>query len=487
MDDESIKLIVAEIGPLLAGRAPGKIFQLGPASLSIDFGLRHEGYLLLSAEPATPRLYLIKRRVRDLEKQSTPLTQFALALRKELSGTKLVSAAKDSVDRIVRLHFAGEDELGNHRSRSLIAQLTGRSANLFLLHADGTIIQSARVTKVSGQAAGEPYRKPEISRRGTQERASDLLELIRSEQFPSASEAADAYFTSLFAERDFTTRAGAARTNLRKKISQKEKLLKQLEADLQSHADGEQHRRIGDLLLANLSTAKRHGDRLTLIDYFADDARAIEIELDTSMSLQEEAARRFALYSRSKRAVAQISVRIEAIRKQLSQLETKQESLERLLAEPPAVAGGPSFVDEPLSVPPASAGGIKKQPKKIPGTRRYVSSDSFEILVGRTSRDNDQLTFKVAKPNDLWLHAADYGGSHVVVRNSTRKELPHRTLIEAAQLAAWFSQAKKDPKVDVHYTERKFVSKPKGSKPGLVRLQRFKNITVKPKEAATRQ
>ena len=92
----------------------------------------------------------------------------------------------------------------------------------------------------------------------------------------------------------------------------------------------------------------------------------------------------------------------------------------------------------------------------------------------------------MAKPNDIWLHAADYGGSHVVVRNPTRKELPHRTLIEAAQLAAHFSQANKDPKVDVRYTERKFVSKPKGSAPGLVRMMRFKSITVVPKEAVER-
>ena len=123
---------------------------------------------------------------------------------------------------------------------------------------------------------------------------------------------------------------------------------------------------------------------------------------------------------------------------------------------------------------------------RIPGTRRYVSSDGWEILVGRTSQDNDFLTFKIAKPNDLWLHAGDYGGSHVVVRNPTKKEVPHRTLIEAAQLAAFFSQARKNSKADVHYTERKFVSKPKGAKPGLVRLQRFKNITVEPKEAAER-
>ncbi len=124
--------------------------------------------------------------------------------------------------------------------------------------------------------------------------------------------------------------------------------------------------------------------------------------------------------------------------------------------------------------------------KRVPGTRRYISSDGFEILIGRAAHDNDHLTFKVAKPNDLWLHAADYGGSHVIVRNPTRKDIPHRTVIEAAQLAAHFSQARKDPKVDVHYTQRKFISKPKGAKPGLVRMSRFKNITVEPEEKLER-
>src|SRR5205807_3723950 len=108
------------------------------------------------------------------------------------------------------------------------------------------------------------------------------------------------------------------------------------------------------------------------------------------------------------------------------------------------------------------------------------------ILVGRAARDNDNLTFKVAKPNDLWLHAADYPGSHVVVRNASRKEIPHRTLIEAAQLAAYFSQANKDPKVTVHYTQRKALSKLKGAAPGLVRLLRVKSITVAPKEVGRR-
>jgi len=96
------------------------------------------------------------------------------------------------------------------------------------------------------------------------------------------------------------------------------------------------------------------------------------------------------------------------------------------------------------------------------------------------------LTFRLARSSDLWLHAADYPGSHVIVRNQNRKEIPGRTLIEAAQLAAKFSQASSDPKVNVHYTQRKFVSKIKGGAPGLVRLASFKTITVEPKESGQR-
>jgi predicted ribosome quality control (RQC) complex YloA/Tae2 family protein len=86
----------------------------------------------------------------------------------------------------------------------------------------------------------------------------------------------------------------------------------------------------------------------------------------------------------------------------------------------------------------------------------------------------------------LWLHAADYPGSHVIVRNPTRADIPHHTIIEAAQLAAQFSQARRDTKVDVHYTQRKFLSKPKGAVPGLVRMSSFRSITVEPSEGVER-
>ncbi len=484
MDDASIQQIVDEIAPILIGRSPGKIFQFDSFSLAIDFGLRSAGDLFFSVEPAHPRLYLIKRRLRDLEKLSRPLTQFPLTLRKELSGTTVTSVTRDIHDRIVHFAFNGTDEIGNARVRILVAQLTGRSANLLVLDEDERIIQALRTSDVSGQQIGARYERPKTVERSAPKKPSDLLNEIHAGTFSSPSAAADAYFTSMFAERERAARISAERADLRRRITQKQKLLKQLELDLQSHAGAENQKRLGDLLLANISTAKRNGNRVTLIDYFSEDASSIEIEVDESRSLQEEAARRFTSYQRSKRALVQITSRLAQVRSELEKLAAEGRRLETELpvdADIQLTLGGLNAKSS------SSATARLKANKRIPGTRSYLSSDGFEILVGRAAKDNDHLTFKIAKPNDTWLHTADYGGSHVVVRNSTRKEMPHRTLIEAAQLAAYFSQAKKDPKVDVHYTERKFVSKPKGAKPGLVRMQRFKNITVAPKEAGTRQ
>lgn len=492
--------VVEELRPLLVGRAPGKLFAPGPLALAIDFRLRDHRYLLINVDPALPRLYLIRGRVRDLEKQTIATNQFALVLRKELLSTALSSIDKDQNDRIVRFRFAGTDELGKHRENTLIAQLTGRAANLFWLDSAGVITHQARPARGAGQKVGEEYQPPpsragdrasSAPSRGSSATSDDgPFELFRAGEFNSLSEALDAHYTAIATEQAFNTRAAAARAALRKKISRQDKLLAQLQKDLASHADAEQQKRIGDLLLANLSTAERAGNRVKLLDYFVAHSPQIEIDMDEKLTLPQEAARRFALYSRSKRAVQQLTVRIDASRAQLDVLNSRNESLEKIIAghDETALEKFMALSAPPaLSVPPASAGGLRRKPeKKIPGVRRYISSDGFEILVGRAARDNDYLTFKVARPDDLWLHAADYGGSHVVVRNATRKDVPHRTIIEAAQLAAQFSQARKDPKVDVHYTQRKFVSKSKGSAPGLVRLSRFKNITVAPKEGVER-
>jgi predicted ribosome quality control (RQC) complex YloA/Tae2 family protein len=132
MRRQQIQSIVEELQTNLAGRFLGKIFQLTPLSYALDFGYR-EGFLFISAEPASPRLYLIKRRVKDLDKQSSQLNPFGQLLRAKLGGGQLVSVDQDALERVVRFSFRIEDDLGATHFRRLVAQFTGRSANLFLL------------------------------------------------------------------------------------------------------------------------------------------------------------------------------------------------------------------------------------------------------------------------------------------------------------------------------------------------------------------
>ncbi len=113
----------------------------------------------------------------------------------------------------------------------------------------------------------------------------------------------------------------------------------------------------------------------------------------------------------------------------------------------------------------------KKSPKKI--YLCYMSSDGFEILVGKSAVDNDNLTFRVAHQDDFWLHVAPTSGSHVIVRNPDRLgKLPKDTLREAASLAAWYSKSRGGKKVAVHVTRARYVSKSRGSPPGSVSIKK---------------
>lgn len=482
MHQETLKEIVSELDKLLPGRFLGKIFPLSARSLGLDFGLKDEGYLFISIEPAAPRLYLIKRRVRDLEKTLAPLSPFAQAMRTILGGGKLLLVTKDEDERVVRFSFSATDDLGDSRNCVLVAQLTGRSANLFLLDTAGKITQAWRTPRGEGQQVGDPYQPPALQTKTVSGPAAKPVfegpRLIRS-TFTTISAAADEYYRQLEVEHEFDSLAGNLTAKLRKEMTRRSKLQANLKKDLIAHGNPEEHKRLGDLLLANISNAKRAGNKVTLTDYYAEGAPTVEIEVDENLSLQEAAGESFSRYTKAKRAVEEIGARLLQLERELEELDEKRLKLEEAIASR-EVSALAEFEERKNS--PTTGRQKQKASLTIPGMRRYRSSDGYEVLVGRTARDNDQLTFRVARPNDLWLHAGDYPGSHVIVRNSSRTEIPHRTIIEAAQLAAKFSQASKDSKVAIHYTRRKFLSKPKGASPGLVRMSSFKTITVEPGE-----
>jgi predicted ribosome quality control (RQC) complex YloA/Tae2 family protein len=473
MHDQLIKSVVEEVRTKSAGHFLGRVFQLNPLSFALDLGIKGS-FLFISAEPSSPRFYLIRRRTRDLERTSIGLSHFGQLVKSQLGGGQLVGCTKDPSERVVRLTFSVVDDLGEIHFRRLVAQLTGRAANLLILDELNRVKSTLRFPKGAGQSPGEYYLTPPAQ--PAQKRAAHV------DVTGSTSEAADLFFQKLDEAKSFDSRVAALNVQLQRRLDQKTKLLANLENDLAAHGDAELHKRVGDLLLANLATATREGNKTRITDFYSEGTPIIELEIDPTLSLQDAAAQFFRRYAKAKRAGAETTQRIQTLREEIDLVRQQQNHLQRIAAQRDEKAL--EEFDKSETKPQRRV--ESKAEKQIPGVRRYLSTDGYEILVGRGARDNDHLTFRIARPNDVWLHAGDYPGSHVVIRNPTRKEIPQRTVIEAAQLAGRFSQASEDAKVVIHYTERKFLSKPKGSAPGLVRLSKFKSMTVEPKESVER-
>lgn len=474
MHQQTIQSIVEEVRSRLTGNFLGKIFQLTPMSLVLDLGFRNS-FLAVSVEPSSPRFYLTRRRVKDLEKQSIQLSHFGQSMKSLLGGGRLLCIEKDRGERIVRLLFRVEDELGTNNYRRLVAQLTGRSANIFVLDELNRIVAALRSPKGRGQMPGDFYLPPPPTDLNPRDPLIDFRD--------SPSQAVEDYFAANDARQQFELLVSNVLGQTRKALSQKKKLKDNLQRDLALHGNPEEHKRLGDLLLANISTAKRENGKVKIQNFYEPDTPIIEVEIDENTSVQEAANQSFRRYTKAKKAAEEIQNRMLSLDVEVRTLEQRQQELERI-----AMEGDVESLNRLVPTSAKSKPHPKKvvQEQKMPGVRRYVSSDGFEILVGRGAKDNDNLTFRIARPADLWLHAGDYPGSHVVVRNPNRKEIPQRTIIEAAQLAGKFSQASEDAKVVIHYTEKKFLSKPKGAAPGLVRMSSFKSITVEPKEVVKR-
>jgi predicted ribosome quality control (RQC) complex YloA/Tae2 family protein len=206
------------------------------------------------------------------------------------------------------------------------------------------------------------------------------------------------------------------------------------------------------------------------------------IPIDPSLSARQNAEAMFGRYRRARRTGPEVERRRREAEGRLAGLAGRMEEAlaARTLAEVEALSrkwqvrarGGAEA--RSLEAPEGERGPAAQ-------AREYHSSDGWIILVGRGARANDRLTFGIASPHDFWLHAAGWAGAHVVVRNPGRAaEMPARTLEEAAALAAWFSKGRGNSAVEVHYTQRRHVRRPRGAPPGQALLKRFRSVRVRP-------
>jgi predicted ribosome quality control (RQC) complex YloA/Tae2 family protein len=301
-------------------------------------------------------------------------------------------------------------------------------------------------------------------------------------KFATLSEAAEAFADLRARQAEIRNEYNQTRQMLAQAVKRQEATLVAIRSDRARFEQPERLKRYGDLLLANLATARVSGSTARVVDYFDPEQREIEIEVAENKPLQQAAANYFSRYQKAQRALA-------AINEREAQLAARLAPLKRWLAalEPTASAAQITetrvAAERALGIKRKARGEVEKKAKKkgAATSRRFRTTDGFEVWVGKSDRENDELTFRLAKPTDIWMHAADYPGSHVVLRNPTRAEVPQRSINEAAELAAFYSQARRESKAAVHYTPRKFVSKPPRAKPGLVRLSAFKTVLVAPR------
>ena len=301
----------------------------------------------------------------------------------------------------------------------------------------------------------------------------DFMEETRCGSF---SQLLDRFYT----QTDRAERMRQKSQTLRKTVTTlHERVLRKLELqrrERDSTLNREQLRRMGDIVTANLHAIARGQALLRAENFYEADAPLIEIPLKPELSPQQNAAKFYKEYAKAKTAE-------KILTQQLAQGEAEAEYLAAVLDE---LSRAESEADLAEIRQELEAGGYlrpadrKKQPKLPPSKpMEFVSGDGYHIFVGRNNRQNDQLSMKTARKDDLWLHIQKFHGTHVIIACAGVRP-PDRTVTEAAMLAAFYSQAKNGQNVPVDVTQVRNLRKPNGAKPGMVVYDRYQTVIVTP-------
>ena len=237
---------------------------------------------------------------------------------------------------------------------------------------------------------------------------------------------------------------------------------------------------LGHLLMAHMHEIERGAKLWKGKDFYQEGE--ISIKLKTDLSPQENAQRYYQKHKERKKRLAYLEGELDDIQQKLDAASKAYQDFLKLSApiDLPLQPKGIPFqtIQELKSLVQQHEKEIEKKDKRLPF--RKFSLDSFEIFVGKSAKNNDLLSFKFAHKEDLWMHAKDVAGSHVIIRHQAGKTIPSHVLEYAASLAAYYSKRKTDSVVPVQYTPKKYIRKRKGDPPGMVVVQKESVILVEP-------
>ena len=559
-----LKFTLDEIREKCLGGRVEKIFQPSRDSLIMLIkGTAGREKLLIVANPTAPRLHLTTA---SPENPPEP-PMFCMLLRKHLSGARLAEISQPPMERLAVFTFDSTDEMGFPVQKRLVAELMGRTCNLYLLGPEGRILDCLRripLDENTKRAAlpGLNYQEPEkvekqnpleftnytelltspgadllcdrlmdtlgglsplVCREAALQCAGDTDARIENQDVPALAANLQAYFWEVltqpkpyfYAQADGTPKQFAfcpireygscqqaesfsalldsfytlrdRRDAMRQKSQAIRKTVSNLcarlrrklavqEKELEATYDRERLRQLGDILTANIGRIKKGQTIAQCEDFYNEEMPIIDIPISPLLSPQQNAAKFYKDYTRMKNAEKELTHQIALGSEELSYLESVQEELNR--------ADTDAELDEIRQELQAGGyvrqdGGRAKMKQKKLSPMRFESTDGFPIYVGRNNRQNDELTFRLARKDDIWCHASKVHGSHVIV-SCGGKTPPDNTLTQAAQLAAYYAETTGGQNIPVDMTTVKQVKKVPSGKPGMVIYHTYKTVIVNP-------
>ena len=520
-------------------------------------GRENRAKLLLCPNPAAPRLHLTTA---NPENPAQP-PMFCMVLRKHLSGARLTNIRQIPMERCAVFTFDCIDDFGDPTQKRLVAELMGRTCNLYLLDKLDRIIDCLRRIGLDESARpalpGLKYQAPApvgktdpktavlddyvnlltqpgadiladrlmdgfgglsplVCREAALFAAGDTDVRLEGQDLPALAEKLRLFFAehlhhptpcytdkqfafcpirqygeyredtsfSGLLDRFYTTRdqrdamrqkSQAVRKTVTSAISRLKRKLAIQEKELAATYDRERLRQLGDILTANLHRVQKGQTKVAVEDFYDENMATIEIPLSPTLSPQQNAAKFYKDYARMKTAEKELTHQMALAQQEKTYLQSVLEELNR--------AGSDTELEE-IKQELREAGYLKADPKarmkqaKLPPLR-FVSTDGYPIYVGRNNRQNEELTFKSARKDDLWLHASKVHGSHVIIACGGTTP-PDDTVTQAAQLAAHYSEAVGGQNIAVDITPVRQVKKIPGGKTGMVIYHSHRTVVVNP-------
>lgn len=301
----------------------------------------------------------------------------------------------------------------------------------------------------------------------------NILSTYTSTKYSSISEV----LKNFYATKNTVTRGRQKSADLRKIVNtildRDYKKLDLQQKQLKDTEKRDKYRIYGELINTYGYDIKEGDKSLKALNYYTNEE--IVIPLDPTISAKENSIKYFDKYNKLKRTFEALNELTEETKKEIDYLESISNALDIAICEEDLT----QLKEELVTTGFIKRKATKEKSRVTSKPFHYISSDGFHMYVGKNNLQNDELSFKFATGNDMWFHAKDIPGSHVIVKTEN-KELPDRTYEEAAALAAYYSKGKSHEKVEVDYTEKKNLKKPIGANPGFVIYHQNYSMIIKP-------